>query len=550
MAIFYRQDIEKWETSNPENKIKEWTQARLEALQVELTKAKDAEQRKRIKEEILAIKREFNRSKQFGEVLNKKPAEWKNNLDSISAADLMRLDKEVSKDKRGEFLSKSYLYKRTTDNEGNIMEEPVEQNNIKEWDILFVDFGKNKSANMRIWLWQMLGVDVEFVEVEGKVGRRSIVNGRVGYYTKPSPDWYIPVFTGTTVSIPSASKIGVFMTWKDAIPTQNTNQKESDSANDIYIERLEQLPETSNVELSVNMRIAFDFFKKNADGKLTDFQIAWILANIWQESKFNPRANNDNKTFWIFQWKQDRINKIIEWTKPNSIDIKTATLEQQLEAAWWEITQDPYEKKVYPLLMATKTANEAAWVFVREFERPGDIELEMQNRWKIAENIDNQFRFVNNPELASIAEWPANQAILGLALEAQRNWDVLWAAHCTDWINLIYLKTVGKRVYDTRLYYNGTQEIEKWTKIGWIPASNHQLWMIRPWMHILVDKPKSNEYNQWRTHSFIALSAPIDGIIKVISYPNDGIPPKIEMYDLYAGWRWDKDGKVLRIQGV
>ncbi len=549
MAVPRQQNIEKWEIVK-EDVIKEGTQARLDALQEELKKEKDTERKRRIKDEILSIKREFNRSKQFWEVMLKKPAELKGSLDSISAADLMRLDKEVSKDKRGEFLSKSFLYKRTTDNEGNIMEEPVEQNNIKEWDTLFVDFGKNKSANMRIWLWQMLGVDVEFVEVEGKVGRRSIVNGRVGYYTKPSPDWYIPVFTGTTVSIPSASKIGVFMTWKDAIPTQNTNQKESDSANDIYIERLEQLPETSNVELSVNMRIAFDFFKKNSDGKLTDFQIAWILANIWQESKFNPRANNDNKTFWIFQWKQDRINKIMEWTKPNSIDIKTATLEQQLEAAWWEITQDPYEKKVYPLLMATKTASEAAWVFVREFERPGDIELEMQNRWKMAENIDNQFRFVNNPELASIAEWPANKAIIWTALEAESKWDKLWAGDCTIWVDNVYKKSIWKGIYSVKTYYNSMESIDKWT--GWWgkPADKLTTDTIKPWMHVVVDKPWDNgEYNMWKTHSFIALSTPINGLIDVVSYPGNA-PPKIEKYDLYGDWRVQKNGKVLRIQWV
>jgi hypothetical protein len=36
------------------------------------------------------------------------------------------------------------------------------------------------------------------------------------------------------------------------------------------------------------------------------------------------------------------------------------------------MTQDSYEKKVYPLLLATKSAAEAAAVFVKEFERPAD----------------------------------------------------------------------------------------------------------------------------------------------------------------------------------
>ena len=60
-----------------------------------------------------------------------KPAEGKNSLDTISAANLMRIDKE-SKLRRGEFLSKSFLYKRTTDKEGNISEYPSDGKDLKE----------------------------------------------------------------------------------------------------------------------------------------------------------------------------------------------------------------------------------------------------------------------------------------------------------------------------------------------------------------------------------------------------------------------------------
>ena len=101
-------------------------------------------------------------------------------------------------------------------------------------------------------------------------------------------------------------------------------------------------------------------------------------------------------------------------------------------------------------------------------------------------------------------------------------------------------------VYSTKLYYNGITQIDGWTWLWWTPATG-EISNIKPWMHIIVDKPP---YNVWKTHSIIALSSSIDWIIKVVSYPNGGIPPKIEMYDLYARWRWDKDGKPLRIQWV
>jgi hypothetical protein len=44
----------------------------------------------------------------------------------------MKLDKEASKEKRGEFLAKSFLYKRTTDAEGNISEEPTSGKDLIE----------------------------------------------------------------------------------------------------------------------------------------------------------------------------------------------------------------------------------------------------------------------------------------------------------------------------------------------------------------------------------------------------------------------------------
>ena len=543
MAVFYRQDIEKSWPPDIGQAIKDRTQARLDALQDELKKSKDVEQSKRIKAEILAIKREFNRSKQFEVVFNKKPTEWKNSLDTISAADLMHLDKEVSKDKRGEFLSKSFLYKRITDNEGNSTEEPTDGKNIKEWDILFVDFGKNKSANRSIWLWHMLGVELWYVEVDWKIWVRSIINWRVWYYTKPSPDGYIPVFTGTIVTIPSASMIWDFEKTKDNKLQRNMDQTESDKMNDLYIEKLEQIPEDSNVEVSILMRESYDFLKNKW---LTDEQIAGIIANEYQESRCNPRANNNNISFGIFQWKPDRIEKI---KKATGIDIYTADHLDQLKALWWEMTEDPYEKKVFPLLKQAKTPSEAATIFVNEFERPADKFWEPIKRGRIAENIYNQFRFINNPELANIAEWPANIAIVDMALSLQSRWDFLNAEHCTDWVDLIYNRTIGKSVYSTKLYYDWIEKIGKWTGLWGTPATTEIL-AIKPWMHVIVDKPKDNEYNQWKTHSFIALSSPIDGILKVVSYPNNGIPPKIETYDLYAKWRWDKDGKVLRIQGV
>ena len=78
----------------------ETTQAKLDKLQQELKVELNTDKRRSIREEILSIRRSFNRTKQFTEISTNKLSEGKNNLDSILASDLMRLDKEVSKERR------------------------------------------------------------------------------------------------------------------------------------------------------------------------------------------------------------------------------------------------------------------------------------------------------------------------------------------------------------------------------------------------------------------------------------------------------------------
>jgi len=75
--------------------------------------------------------------------------------------------------------------------------------------------------------------------------------------------------------------------------------------------------------------------------------------------------------------------------------------------------------------MNAKSPAEAAKILVLEFERPADQENEPIKRGKIAENIYYRFKFLNNPDLANLAEGPANQAILAYALDAQKKGDIL-----------------------------------------------------------------------------------------------------------------------------
>jgi hypothetical protein len=58
-------------------------------------------------------------------------------------------------------------------------------------------------------------------------------------------------------------------------------------------------------------------------------------------------------------------------------------------------------------------------------------------------------------------------------------------------------------------------------------------------------------YGRWRTHSVIALETPQNGILQVVSYPNWGRPPVIELYDLTWQWRsWARPEKAMRIHSL
>jgi len=140
-----------------------------------------------------------------------------------------------------------------------------------------------------------------------------------------------------------------------------------------------------------------------------------------------------------------------------------------------------------------------------------------------------------------------NKEVMDFALQKQKEGQILWAVHCTDWVDKVYRQTVGTSVYNTKLYYDWVRKIWGWTGIGWDYAPEETIQQIVWGQHIIVDKPP---YHTGKTHSVIALWSPSDWLVKVVSYPNNNIPPRLETYDLRWQWRGDKDGRVLRIQGV
>ena len=134
-------------------------------------------------------------------------------------------------------------------------------------------------------------------------------------------------------------------------------------------------------------RIAQMAFGKAIAHGYTPEQAAGFVASIAHESNFNPNASGDQGTaHGLFQYHSARRADIKAST---GVDIMTATAEQQVDAALWEMERgaDQKARKAGRLLKAAKTAREAGGIVSEYFERPLDREGQKAARGATAERL-------------------------------------------------------------------------------------------------------------------------------------------------------------------
>jgi hypothetical protein len=138
------------------------------------------------------------------------------------------------------------------------------------------------------------------------------------------------------------------------------------------------------VNVTDRMRQAIDTFKGLG---WTEKQAIGIAANLKQESEFNHTIHGDGgKAYGLAQWHGDRQ---AQFAKVFGKSIKSSTFEEQLRFVHYELTRGQ-EVGAGIKLKAAQTAQQAAAVISKHYERPLRRDFEMALRANIATGIENK----------------------------------------------------------------------------------------------------------------------------------------------------------------
>jgi|GEM_PF-2973312 len=110
-------------------------------------------------------------------------------------------------------------------------------------------------------------------------------------------------------------------------------------------------------------------------------QAVGIVANLKAESALNPRAVGDNgQAYGLAQWHPDRQRNFQRWAGKS---IRESSLEEQMAFVNHEM-RFGQEKAAGRALMEAKTAEQAASVVARRYERPANADLQAMRRAEMA----------------------------------------------------------------------------------------------------------------------------------------------------------------------
>lgn len=296
----------------------------------------------------LAIKdilREKNILVQF-EVVSKKWTtkqqeilKWKN-IDTISARDLLSAENEEAG-----FLSKAFAYKITKDTSGEESETPLIKNDIKEKDIIKIDFGKNKWANARVGAGDILPNSVKTVKITDDKGHtriwlRSIwKDWKVGYFDESG---YIAIFNNYLIEVPSNDEEKSIISNLSKDITISSDENAEKEAKLKYAQEMWQDDEFfaglkdkyknidnwenlswKALEANPEFQSALDYIAKKLQANKSD-----LLTVMYAESELNPKATNPySNATGLIQF----VPGTAAWLGTSVEELRTMTSIEQLE---------------------------------------------------------------------------------------------------------------------------------------------------------------------------------------------------------------------------
>ena len=142
----------------------------------------------------------------------------------------------------------------------------------------------------------------------------------------------------------------------------------------------------TKISASARMRLAINTLKSFG---WSENQAIGLAANIKQESEFDPeRVGDGGMAYGLGQWHADRQ---ADFAKTFGKNIKDATFMEQLRFVQYELTKGK-EQGAGNKLRQAQSAQEAAAIVSRYYERPLRVQAEMQLRAGIATDIENALR--------------------------------------------------------------------------------------------------------------------------------------------------------------
>lgn len=309
------------------------------------------------------------------------------NLDKLSAKSLLQLEKESSW-----FLSKTFAFKQTKDENGGIIEEPLDPTNVWEWDIISIDFWKNKSAYWKVWLWDVLNSNIKTAKIKDangneRVGIRWIQGNKVWYY---DVNWYIPIYNGFTIEIPKKAETDSILGKIDKKKLEITDWDEN-IAKERYINEMDK---EDARESKINSLILEKDkkFVENATILAKEIEKSyWIpwQVTLWQAAleSWNWRSwlAQSWNYFWIkWKWKTYSTKEYIDWKEKmenDSFRIYGDMKDSFLDYARL-LTQKPWYRKAFKY---AANINPAPEYFPKDYSpsdySPEKFLQEIRNAW-------------------------------------------------------------------------------------------------------------------------------------------------------------------------